>query len=46
MWRGRKRSTQKENINKINIINKSKTSMFKLYFQSEENLSIDFVFEI
>jgi hypothetical protein len=26
----------KENIYKINIINKSKTSMFKLYFQSQD----------
>jgi hypothetical protein len=26
----------KENIYKINIINKSKTSMFKLYFQSKD----------
>jgi hypothetical protein len=38
MWRGRKRITKKENIYKINIINKSKTSMFKLYFKYEENL--------
>jgi hypothetical protein len=27
---GRKRITKKENIYKINIINKSKTSMFKI----------------
>jgi hypothetical protein len=38
MWRGRKRITKKENIYKINIINKSKASMFKLYFKYEENL--------
>jgi uncharacterized protein YukJ len=38
IWRGRKRITKKENIYKINIINKSKTSMSKLYFKSEENL--------
>jgi hypothetical protein len=30
IWRGRKRITKKENIYKINIINKSKTSMSKL----------------
>ena len=35
---GRKRITKKENIYKINIINKSKTSMFKLYCKFEENL--------
>jgi hypothetical protein len=38
IWRGRKRITKKENIYKINIINKSKTSMFKLYCKFEENL--------
>jgi hypothetical protein len=38
IWRGRKRNTKKENIYKINIINKSKTSMFKLYCKFEENL--------
>ena len=38
MWRVRKRITKKENIYKINIINKSKASMFKLYFKYEENL--------
>jgi hypothetical protein len=30
---------KKENIYKINIINKSKTSMFKLYRKFEGNLS-------
>jgi hypothetical protein len=38
IWRGRKRITKKENIYKINIIDKSKTSMFKLYYKLEENL--------
>ena len=38
IWRGKKRITKKENIHKINIINKSKTSMLKLYFKYEENL--------
>jgi hypothetical protein len=38
IWRGRKRITKKENIYKINIINKSKTSMFKLYCKFEDNL--------
>ena len=38
IWRGRKRITKKGNIYKPKIINKSKTSMFKLYFKSEENL--------
>jgi hypothetical protein len=38
IWRGRKRITKKENRYKINIINKSKTSMFKLYCKFEENL--------
>jgi hypothetical protein len=38
IWRGRKRITKKENVYKINIINKSKTSMFKLYCKFEENL--------
>ena len=38
MWRVMKRITKKENIYKINIINKSKTSRFKLYFKYEENL--------
>jgi hypothetical protein len=33
-----KRTTKKESIYKINSINKSKTRVFKLYFQSEENL--------
>jgi hypothetical protein len=37
IWRGRKRITKKENIYKINIINKSKTSMFKLYCKFEDN---------
>jgi hypothetical protein len=38
IWRGRKRITKKENIYKINIINKSKTSMFKLYCKFVDNL--------
>jgi hypothetical protein len=38
IWRGRKRITKKENIYKINIIDKSKTNMFKLYCKLEENL--------
>jgi hypothetical protein len=38
IWRGRERITKKENIYKINIIDKSKTSMFKLYCKLEENL--------
>jgi hypothetical protein len=38
IWRGRKRISKKENIYKINIINKSKTSMFKLYCKFEDNL--------
>ena len=38
IWRGKKRITKKENIYKINIINKSKTSMFKLYCKFEDNL--------
>jgi hypothetical protein len=38
IWRGRKRITKKENVYKINIINKSKTCMFKLYCEFEENL--------
>jgi hypothetical protein len=38
LWRGRKIITKKENIYKINIINKSNTSMFKLYCKFEDNL--------
>jgi hypothetical protein len=35
---GGKELLKRKNIYKLNIINTSQTSMFKLYFKSEENL--------